>query len=176
MAANNNRPSSLAIFTNRQIYVGILIGRSFLLGVPAYGSVAKAQATDKMQQKVSLVMHNQSILEAVVALGINAQLPMGITLTRPQELCNGQETRSFTNVSRAELLSLLLAKTPPFSLHNVSVEQIANFIVSLGSKGVWTLTSNAPEEPANRKITDLRLNTYGYKDDVNALKSNLCSK
>jgi hypothetical protein len=68
-------------------------------------------------------------------------------------------------------------KTPPFSLHNVSVEQIANFIISLGSKGVWILTPTAPSELAGKvKIADLHLRTYGYKDDANYLMSNICSK
>jgi hypothetical protein len=222
-----------------------------LLEVPIHGRAAQTRTADKMQQKVSFAVHNQSVLEAVIALGINEQLPMGITLRQPEDLCKPQKTRTFTDVSVDALLSLLLAdtdykwteadgvieigpgkrreaettflnmrinkfgapsstiqgagivlsgyitallhpgqgyagdilsssdseKTPPVSLHNTSVEQIANFIVSLGSKGVWILTPTAPSESAgNVKITDLRLSTYGYKDDANVLRNRLCIK
>jgi hypothetical protein len=227
----------------------MLIIVSFLLDAPTCSRASQTQPSDKMRQKGSFVVHNQSILEAVIAFGMNEQLPMGIVLMKPKDLCKPQETRTFTDVPVDALLSLLLAdtdykwtetdgvieigptkqseadktflnvrikkfgaprstiqgigivlsgyvtalphpgqgyagdilsssdaeKTPPFSLQNASVEQIANFIVSLGSKGVWILAPITSGESAG-KVTNLRLRTYGYKDDANFLRNSLCIK
>lgn len=47
---------------------------------------------------------------------------------------------------------------PIFTLHNVTVEEAANYIVSQGSKGAWILY---------RRADEVSLRTLGYKDDLN---------
>jgi hypothetical protein len=60
---------------------------------------------------------------------------------------------------------------PPFTLRNVSVEQIADYIVSKGTKGAWLLYSPGSDGKHPPRF-DLR--TYGYKDDLGVLKRVTC--
>lgn len=61
-----------------------------------------------------------------------------------------------------DILSSPDAETiPPFQLRDKSVEQVANYIVSLGGKGVWLLDSS-------------EIRTFGYKEDAKALSGLTC--
>ncbi len=57
-----------------------------------------------------------------------------------------------------------------FVLENVTVEQIANYIVSLDEKGAWILKTES--QKPGRKIN---LNIYGYKDNAEVLAHLPCS-
>lgn len=61
----------------------------------------------------------------------------------------------------------------PFRLENVTVEQIANYIVSLDEKGVWILRT-APEGQSPAEKVALKI--YGYKDDAAILAHMGCAK
>ena len=59
----------------------------------------------------------------------------------------------------------------PFTLENVTVEEIANYIVRLNGKGAWILEPNPYESGQVKKG---RLQIYGYGDDAGSLKSLSC--
>jgi len=61
---------------------------------------------------------------------------------------------------------------PPFRLHNVTVEQIANHIVTLQNRGAWILYP--PGRTMKEKAEDAHLRIYGYKDDLRALEAESC--
>jgi hypothetical protein len=54
-----------------------------------------------------------------------------------------------------------------FRLHNVTVEETANYIVSQGSKGVWLLHET--------RGGDISFKALGYKDDRNILEKMKCA-
>lgn len=62
--------------------------------------------------------------------------------------------------------SLDAETTPAFNLHAVSVEEAANYIVSLGSKGGWVLYQTDSAE--------VSLRAFGYKNDSNELRRITC--
>ena len=61
---------------------------------------------------------------------------------------------------------------PPFTLSNVTVKQVANYIVGLKNKGVWILYPK-PDQP--EKTQSQQLYTYGYSDDHDLILSLPCS-
>lgn len=64
-------------------------------------------------------------------------------------------------------------KINPFTLDNVNVEQTANYIVSLGNRGLWILY---PVPGDHQHIADIpRLYTFGYADDGQVLSKLSCS-
>lgn len=59
----------------------------------------------------------------------------------------------------------------PFTLHNVTVEETANHIVTLAGKGIWILYA-VPDNP--REVVARHLYIYGYKDDVGVIEGLSC--
>ena len=62
--------------------------------------------------------------------------------------------------------SLDAENIPPFVLHDVTVQDAADFIVSRASKGAWILYPTGE--------ADVNLRTFGYKDDGNVLRNTSC--
>lgn len=62
-------------------------------------------------------------------------------------------------------------KVKPFTLENVTVEQIADYIVGLDGKGAWILAPD-PYDAIKGGKNGLRI--YGYEDDARALKGLSC--
>jgi hypothetical protein len=74
--------------------------------------------------------------------------------------------------SAFSILSSSDSKTiKPVSLENVTVEQIANHIVSLNGKGAWILDPNPYESGKSGKSV---LHIYGYEDDARVLRNLPC--
>lgn len=61
---------------------------------------------------------------------------------------------------------------PPFALHNVSAEEIADYIASRGKGGAWLLYDSGTSS-AERSST-LELKAYGYRDDSSVLEKMAC--
>ena len=65
-------------------------------------------------------------------------------------------------------------KVTAFTLQNASVEEIADYIVSRGTKGIWLLHALSDGEEKRPRDVDLKI--YGYKDDGIELESMSCSE
>lgn len=67
------------------------------------------------------------------------------------------------------IASLDAENIPAFTLRDVTVEEVANSIVSRGSKGVWILYQTTPADARHVSIKSL-----GYKDDSIILRDAAC--
>jgi hypothetical protein len=210
-------------------------------------ALAYSQDSPEGSRKVSFPLTGQDILRALIRLGSQERIPLGIVLDTSGDLCQEHINLSVANGTVDELLNRILSgsshtwlikdgvigvrprlvsktanqvlnvnfdeynsgikttaqglgivlagqilarlgltqgyagtitsaieadEIPPFRLHNVTVEQIANHIVTLQNRGAWILYP--PGRTMKEKAEDAHLRIYGYKDDLRALEAESC--
>lgn len=218
-----------------------------LLGVELLSGLGRAQDSSEMQRRVSFTAVDQSIVNALIQLGSQEHIPIGIVLQKADRMCIQHKSVNTVNTTAAQIVSMLLdgtddtflrkgnvievrpkqisertaailkmrykeyssitttmhglgvilsariygrlhpnqgyagsildsvdaEKLPAFKLENVSVEDIADYIVSLGSKGIWILYQSA--ETQQGPDDHVQLKTYSYVNDKTALLTEPCS-
>lgn len=219
-----------------------------LSGVELLSGLVRAQGPDEIQKKVSFRADDQLILNALIQLGSQEHMPLGVVLQKADRICNQRKNVNGVNMTTSQIIKMLLdgtdetyflkgsiievrpkqifgrtatilntryteynssmpttmqdsgvilssrlygrlhpgqgyigdilaspaaEKLPVFKLENVSVEDIADHIVSLGSKGIWIFYQ--PAENQQAPDGQVELSTYSYVDDNIALLTQPCS-
>lgn len=224
-----------------------------LLGVELFSGLVRAQDASEIHRTISFTAVDQSIVNALIRLGSQEHIPLGIVLQKADSICNQHKTVNAVNTTAFQIINMLLDGTdktflpkgkvievrpkqisartaailkmryedyssmatnmgglttmhglgvilsgrismrlhpgrgyggsiigsldaqqlPAFKLKNVSVEDIADYIVSLGGRGVWIFYQ--PAETQRAPDGEVQLKTYSYIDDRTALLTEPCS-